>query len=322
MDFNKFDNIIKSSKKIAIISHVNPDGDTTGSMLGLYSAILDNYKKHTDMISVSKIPEIFKFLPNENLIKHIENVDKSLVYDLIITVDIAAKDRMGDAEIIFDKAKFTVNIDHHKTNTNFADLNFVGSECSSVGEYLFYILKEMNKKISLDTATCLYTALLTDTGSFKFDNTKPETFLAASELSKIGVETVKIYKNIYESDSKNLVQFQGYCLSKAKFLYDDKVAYTIVYRKDMEKFCANDECFEGLTEKLRAIVTTEIAFVAKEMKSGYTKFSMRSKTIDVAKICAEFSGGGHTFASGCTIKAKPETAVKMLLKEVEKRIIK
>ena len=87
----------------------------------------------------------------------------------------------------------------------------------------------------------------------------------------------------------------------------------------MEKFSANDECFEGLTEKLRAIVTTEIAFVAKEMKSGFTKFSFRSKNIDVAEICAIFNGGGHKFAAGCTIKAKPEDAVKMVLKEIEKR---
>jgi phosphoesterase RecJ-like protein len=289
-------------------------------MLGLYSAILDNYKKQADMIAVSKIPEIYKFLPNINLVKQIEDVDKSLVYDLAITVDVAAKDRIGDAEILFDKAKFKVNIDHHITNTNYADLNLIGAERSSVGEHLFFILESMKKQISLNTANCLYTAILTDTGSFRFDNTKQDTFLAASELVKLGVKVSKIYKNVYESDRRNLVQFQGYCLSKAEFLNNDKIAFITVYRKDMEKFGANDECFEGLTEKLRAIVTTEVAFVAKEMKSGNTKFSFRSKNVDVSKICEIFSGGGHKFASGCTINKKPEDAVKMVLDEVEMRV--
>ncbi len=115
--------------------------------------------------------------------------------------------------------------------------------------------------------------------------------------------------------------FQAHCISKAKFLCDDKIAYTVVYRKDMEKFSANDECMEGLTEKLRAIVTTRVAFVAKEMKSGGTKISMRSKFADVAEICEVFGGGGHKFASGCTIKAPVEEAVKKLLDEIEKREI-
>ncbi|MCI1272886.1 MAG: bifunctional oligoribonuclease/PAP phosphatase NrnA [Clostridiaceae bacterium] len=321
MDFSKLNDIIKESKKILVISHVNPDGDTIGSMLGMYSAILDNFKKKIDMLAVSKVPEIYKFLPNSKLIKSLDEVDKSLVYDLVINVDVAARDRVCDGEILFEKAKNTVNIDHHKTNISYADVNFVDGEKSSTGENLFYIFKNLNWKISLDTAKCLYVAILTDTGSFRFDNTRPETLMAVAELVKIGVPVVETYKNVYESDHKNLVLFQGYCVSKAKFLKDDKIAYTIVYKKDMEKFSANDECMEGLTEKLRAIVTTEVAFVAKEMKSGHTKFSFRSKNIDVAEICSVFSGGGHKFAAGCTINAKPEDAVKLVLDEIQKREI-
>lgn len=319
MDFDNLNNIIKFSKKILIISHVNPDGDTIGSMLAMYNIILETFKKHADMLAVSKVPEIYKFLPNTRYIKQLDEIDKSMVYDLVINVDIAAKDRAGEGEIFFDRAKNTVNIDHHKTNIGYADLNFITPERSSTGENLFYMFKSLGWNISLDTAKCLYAAILTDTGSFRFDNTKPETLIATAELIRIGVPVVEMYKKIYESDSKNLVQFQGYCVSKAKFLRDDKIAYTIVFKKDMEKFSANDECFEGLTEKLRAIVTTEIAFVAKEMKSGFTKFSFRSKNIDVAEICAIFNGGGHKFAAGCTIKAKPEDAVKMVLKEIERR---
>ncbi len=321
MDYSKLNDIIKSSKNILIISHVNPDGDTLGSMCGLCSAILDIYKKRCDMLAISKIPDVYSFLPHISDVKNVDDVDKSREYDLVINVDVASIERTCDAQILFEKAKFTVNIDHHKTNNAYGDLNFINPDASSTGEVLFDCFRNMDWKINYDTAVCLYTAILTDTGSFRFDNTKPSTFETASKLVELGVQPSDIYKRVYESDSKTLVMFQAYCISKAKFLDDDKIAYTVVYKKDMEKFSAGDDCMEGLTEKLRAIVTTRIAFVAKEMKSGGTKISMRSKFADVAEICAVFGGGGHKFAAGCTIKAPVEQAVKRMLDEIKKREI-
>ncbi len=321
MDYSKLNNIIKSSKNILIISHVNPDGDTLGSMCGLYCAILDNFKKKCDMVAISKIPDVYSYLPHLSDVKNVDDIDKSREYDLVINVDVAALDRACDAKILFEKAKFTVNIDHHKTNIAYGNLNFINPDASSTGEVLFGCFENMSLKVNLDCAICLYTAILTDTGSFRFDNTKPSTFEAASKLVEIGVQPSEIYKKVYESDSKTLVMFQAHCISKAKFLEDDKIAYTLVYKKDMEKFSAGDDCMEGLTEKLRAIVTTRIAFVAKEMKSGGTKISMRSKFADVAEICSVFGGGGHKFAAGCTIKAPVEDAAKKVLEEIKKREI-
>lgn len=321
MDYSKLNDIIKSSKNILIISHVNPDGDTLGSMCGLYCAILDNFKKKCDMVAISKIPDVYSYLPHLSEVKNVDDLDKSREYDLVINVDVAALDRACDAKILFEKAKFTVNIDHHKTNIAYGNLNFINPDASSTGEVLFGCFENMNWKVNLDCAICLYTAILTDTGSFRFDNTKPSTFEVASKLVEIGVQPSDIYKKVYESDSKTLVMFQAHCISKAKFLEDDKIAYTLVYKKDMEKFSAGDDCMEGLTEKLRAIVTTRIAFVAKEMKSGGTKISMRSKFADVAEICSVFSGGGHKFAAGCTIKAPVEDAAKKVLEEIKKREI-
>ncbi len=321
MDCSKLNDIIKSSKNILITSHVNPDGDTLGSMCGLYSAILEKFKKKCDMIAISKIPDVYSYLPHLSEVKSVEDVDKSREYDLVINVDVASIERICDAQILFEKSKFTVNIDHHKTNNSYADLNFINADASSTGEVLLNCFQNMDWKINLDTAICLYTAILTDTGSFRFDNTKPSTFEAASKLVEIGVNPSDIYKKVYESDSKTLVMFQSHCISKAKFLEDDKIAYTLVYKKDMEKFSAGDDCMEGLTEKLRAIVTTRVAFVAKEMKSGGTKISMRSKFADVAEICEVFGGGGHKFAAGCTIKAPVEEAAKKIINEIKKRDI-
>lgn len=321
MDCSKVNDIIKASKNILIISHINPDGDTLGSMCGLYSAIEDNFKKKCDMLVISNPPGIYEYMPYLSQVKYLDDIDKSRVFDLVINVDVASIDRICDAKILFDKAQITLNFDHHKTNNGYGDINIINPDASSTGEVLFSCMKKMGWKVSLNTAICLYTALLTDTGSFRFDNTKPKTFEYAGELVDIGVSPTDIYKRCYESDSKTLVMFQAHCVSKAKFEDNDKIAYTIVYKKDMEKFGAGDDCMEGLTEKLRAIVTTKIAFVIKEMKSGGSKVSMRSKFADVAQICEVFGGGGHKFAAGCTIKATPEGALRKILDEIRKREI-
>ena len=163
MDYSKLNDIIKSSKNILIISHINPDGDTLGSMCGLYSAILDNYKKKCDMMSISKIPDVYSFLPHLNEVKNIEDYDKSREYDLVINVDVASLDRICDAKTLFDKAKFRVNIDHHKTNSAYGDLNFINPDASSTGEVLFNCFSEMGWRVNLDAAICLYTAILTTT---------------------------------------------------------------------------------------------------------------------------------------------------------------
>lgn len=319
MDCSIINDIIKSSKNILIISHINPDGDTLGSMCGLCSAIKDNFKKTCEMLVISKVPSIYEYVPYISTVKCLDDMDNSREYDLVINVDVASLDRICDAKILFEKAKHTINFDHHKTNNGYGEINLINPDASSTGEVLFYCMKDMGWKISLDTAVCLYTALLTDTGSFRFNNTKPETLRAAAELVEIGVDPTDVYKKVYESDSKTLVMFQAHCVSKAEFVDDDKIAYTVVYKKDMEKFGANEECMEGLTERLRAIMTTRVAFVAKEMKSGSTKISMRSKFVDAAEICEVFGGGGHRFAAGCTIKASVNEAVKKVLKEIRKR---
>ena len=111
--------------------------------------------------------------------------------------------------------------------------------------------------------------------------------------------------------------FQNYCVNKAEFSEDNKVVYTTVYKKDLEKFSAGDDYTDGIAETLRAIDSTEVAFVLKEVESKLTKVSMRSKKIDVAKICEQFGGGGHTYAAGCTIKATIKDSIEKLLKEIK-----
>lgn len=321
--YQEFDNIVKASKNILIISHVNPDGDTLGTMCGLRSAIYNQYKKKPEMLILSKLPKIYEFLPNIQEAKTLDMFDKSREYDLVITVDVASLDRILDAQILFEKAKFTINIDHHRTNNDYGDLAFVEPKASSSGEVAYNIMKKLNWNIQdkkLETPTCLYVAILTDTGGFRFENTNPKVFKVAAELTDMGISPRELYKKCYESKTKAVVLFQNYCVSNAIFLNNDKVAYSMIYKKDMEKFGVGYDSTDGIAEALRAIISTEVSFVVTETESKACKVSMRSKNVDISQICSKFGGGGHKFAAGCTIKSSCEDAIKKLLTEINKEV--
>lgn len=316
--YQDFDKIVKSSKNILIISHVNPDGDTLGTMCGLYSIIQKHYKKKAEMLILSKLPKVYEFLPNISEAKSLDKFDRSREYDLVITVDVASLDRIIDAQILFEKAKYTINIDHHRTNNLYGNLAIVEPKASSTGEVVYKMLKALKISVDIETANSLYVAILTDTGGFRFENTTANVFKAAAELTNIGINPNELYRKCYESKTKAMVLFQSYCLSKATFINDGKIAYTIVYKKDMEKYAAGDDYTDGIAEMLRAIKSTEISFVVKEVDARVCKISMRSKKQNIAEVCSAFGGGGHKFAAGCTIKTSADEAVKRLLAEIKK----
>ena len=318
--YQEFEKNVKKSKNILIVSHVNPDGDTLGTMCALQCAIYKQYKKKAEMLILSKLPKVYEFLPNISEAKTLNQFDKSREYDLVIAVDVASLDRLIDAQILFERAKSSINIDHHRTNNNYGSLAIVEPRASSSGEVLYKMLKELNWEIDLNTATCIYTAILTDTGGFRFENTRAEVFKIAAELTEIGISPRCLYKKCYESKSKATVLFQGYCINKAVFSSEDKIAYTIVYKRDIEKFAVGDDATDGIAETLRAINSTDVSFVVKEVDAKTCKISMRSKNIDIANICSKFGGGGHKFAAGCTIKSSCDESVKKLLVEINKDI--
>ena len=319
MNLIDLNDIINKSKNILIVTHVNPDGDALGSMTAMYGILQDNFKKKTSMLALSHIPSIYQYLPHIKEIKTLDDIDKSMVYDLVIAVDLAALDRLMDAQILFDKAKFTINLDHHKTNNEYGDFARVKGNASSAGEVIYEVAKELNWKISEEVALSLYTSILTDTGAFRFDNTSAKSLRVAADLIERGVKPVEVYKKCYENKSKGLVLFQNYCMNKAQFINDDKIAYLIVYKKDLDKFNAKGDYTDGLAETLRSINTTEVSFVLKEIGDKVFKASMRSKHIDIAKVCETFNGGGHKFAAGCTIKASAEDAVKRIVNQIHKQ---
>ena len=310
-------NIIKNSDKILIVTHINPDGDCIGSALALKLIIEKKFNKKVQASISGKIPEVYEFLPSVDEYKTISEL-KETDFDTVISVDCAAKERMTEAIPIFDNARETINIDHHKTNPNFGKYNYVIGDASSSGEVICKMIKEEKIEINRDIANCLYVAILTDTGAFRFDNTKAETFRAVADLMEYGINPSLLYKCCYESKPLAMVKLSASAVSKAEFLHDGKIAYTVITLEDMKKNKALNEHTDGIVELLRQVNSVEIAFVVKETEQGYSKVSLRSKNADVTKIASLFDGGGHSKAAGCTIKKPYQTAVNKLIEASEK----
>ena len=319
-NFANLKNEIEKAESIIVLSHVSPDGDTLGSNLALSIVLEKFFNKKVDSVYVGMLPNTYSYLPSFDKLVDVQTVDKNKVYDLAIAVDVASKDRMVYGTVLFDNAKLRANIDHHKTNIGYGNINIVEGNSSCVGAILYKIFKDWEIDIPLDVARCLYTSLMTDTGCFKYENTKPETFMLAAELVKLGVSPNKEYRACYETKPQSMVQFQAYVVSNTVFYNKGKIAFSKITRSDMSKFNATDDYTEGIVEVLRTSKDVEIAAILKETKEGYTKISLRSKTVDLTPIVIEFGGGGHTFAAGCTIKKPIAIAFDKLLKRIQSEL--
>ena len=310
---------IESAKHILIITHVNPDGDTLGSACAMKSYLGERADILVQNREGEKFPETYWFLPFIDEVKYQETVRDE--YDLVIALDTASVDRIvGNARNIFNKAQNTINIDHHKTNNSYGKLNLINPDASSVGEVLFYFFKELNIEITREMGDCLYCAILTDTGGFRYENTKEKTLSAAKELIKIGVDVADIAQKYYDYKPKPMVLLHSFAVANAVFLEDDKIVYTVLTDEIMNRFGAKNEHTEGIAETLRSMSSTEISFVAKEVNSNSTKISLRSKNVDLVKIVEKFNGGGHSKSAGCTIRRPVSEAVNLLICEIKKEL--
>lgn len=308
--------LIEKGEKILVITHVNPDGDCIGSASALYSFIKNEYDKEAVLCVISKIPQLYEFLPNIDCFKTPENL-KNEVFDTVLAIDCAAKDRLASAIPFFDKAKVTINIDHHKTNPMYACYNYVFGEKSSAGEVLLNFAKEAGWKFDRDIANSLYVAILTDTGGFKFDNTTAETFLAVADLMGYGISPSLLYRCCYESKPVETVRLSACAVSKSQFIANGKIAYTVITLDDMKKNKALNEHTDGIVEILRQVNSVDIAFVIKETEEGFSKVSLRSDCSDISKVAQKFNGGGHSKAAGCTIKKNYSVALNKLLEAIK-----
>lgn len=315
---------IKASKNILITTHINPDGDAIGALLGLYIALSRAGYQVWPVID-DEFPKLYKFLTGwENVRKPSdpEVLAEKEKIDLIIALDCGDVERLGESAS-YMAGKAIINIDHHISNTAFGTLNMVDSNAAAAGEIIYQIIKILGLPLDKDISEALYTAIVTDTGQFRYSNTTSVTHQIAGDLINNGVETPYMYEQIYQNISKARMILSGKALNSLKLSCDDKVASMAVTLSDMDSSGADGSDTEGIINFGRDIDSVEIAVLFKEHEEEKIKVSFRSKNIvDVAELAQEFGGGGHPRAAGCTIYKTIDEAKEIVLNRIEKALNK
>jgi bifunctional oligoribonuclease and PAP phosphatase NrnA len=305
-------------------AHVGPDGDTLGSMLALYHAFskerMPNIERIDCLIS-GKMPDVYHFLPGLSQVQLFEQITQPLEtrYDVAISFDCGSIDRLGPCKAHFSGAKTSINVDHHISNDLFGDINIVEPTASASGQVVAGILDAMDIPFTQEIATCLYTAIVSDTGGFKYSNTTPAVLRVSARLIEAGANPELIFKALYEERPLKQVRLQAEAILKAEFNASKTLAWSNVTREMLTRHGAHDEHIDGLVEALRQIDTVQISAMFKETQDGLTKVSLRSDNhlLDVAEVMGAFEGGGHKMAAGCTIGKPLAEARPLVLEKLE-----
>ena len=315
----KFKNILDKSKNILITGHKNPDGDAIGSALSIYTFLKNLYKdKNIKIAFKDKVPYFLSFLPFSDKIENLEKY-KKFVFDIIIVCDTADIKRIGT---FLPKAKYIVEIDHHKERKPFGNLSLVKSPLSSTAELVFEVLYLLNPDlIDLNISYQIYTGICSDTAGFSYETVTTRTFSIASFLLSKGVNPRIIFTNLYERNPYRKLKLLSLALSRIKLWENIKFARTFILKKDLEKYKATYEDTEGFVNYPRSLENVEIAAFYLEEDFGF-KVSLRSKLyFDVSLLALKFGGGGHKHAAGFEVNIKDVKKLDNLLVENIKNLI-
>lgn len=313
-------NVLMKSNKIFVTFHQSPDGDSLGSSLALVNG-LRSINKDISIVSKETIPETFSFL---NFSSEIDGSVKNVPSngDCLVALDCGNVARLN-CDIDFNNKKFTViNIDHHLSNEHYGDLNYVETKAASVGEIIYELLTKMNINIDTKIAECIYTSILTDTGSFRHSNTTYNTHLIAGNLINTGLDFSSVHRKIFDNKKFEIIKLQGMVIDSL-YLDNTKSICIMKLTKNMFSKVGIEECdsAEVISIGLR-IDSVEAAVLLKETEDG-VKVSLRSKNyIDVRKVAEKFGGGGHIRAAGLKIiDSTIEEVEKVIVNELEKELI-
>ncbi|MDD5436896.1 MAG: bifunctional oligoribonuclease/PAP phosphatase NrnA [Candidatus Omnitrophica bacterium] len=306
---------IAKYNKFLITAHVNLEGDSLGSQLGM-KALVESLGKTAIIVDNDAVPDHYKFLPRAEEVCN--KLGDGEDFEAAIVLDCPTLKRIGKVRDLIAKGKFIINVDHHISNEKFGDINWVDPNASSAGEMVYKIFKEMGIKLTKETALVLYIAILTDTGSFNYDNTSSVTHEIAGELLGYGIDPASVSESVYERRSIADIKFLGRVLSTIKVNKAADVAYLEITRKMLKETGADLVKAEGFVNYARSIDKVRVAIIFKEDVNDKINVSFRSKgDVDVNKIASFFNGGGHVKASGCVIEGSIAEAEKKVLDKVE-----
>lgn len=306
--------LIRKSKKILIATHVNPDADGIGSMLGLGQA-LKALGKTVTLYMRDPVPQTCHFLPGQG--KIVSTLPKIARFDLSFIVDLGDVERVGEEFTAHPGRGITVSIDHHLRGAHNADLNFCLPKQAASGEVVYKILKALKAPFNKSIATCLYTAIATDTGTFRYSNTTRESFIISADLLKYGVDVWQVALNCFETSSLAKLKLLERILSRMTTHKNGKIAWIEIWQRDIAETGAMDAETDGFITYPRSLDGVEVAMAFRESRPGEFKVSLRSKNyVDVGLVAASLGGGGHKKASGVTLRGSLDEVRKTLLERI------
>jgi phosphoesterase RecJ-like protein len=302
---------IEQRDKFLLTSHARPDGDAIGSALACCQ-ILRSMGKQADVVFRDRVPRIYRPLPFADSVVQADRVNGDYQAAIILECDSIQRTRLAG----LDK-QFLISIDHHQSGKPFAHVNWIEPNAVATAELVYRLAREADVKISPGIATCLYTALLTDTGAFMFEGTNENTFALARELVLAGADPAKCARGIYFAHSTAKMRLLGAALSNLQ--REENLAWIWVTHEQMEKAMAKEEDCEGLVNYALAIQDVQVAAFFRELPDGRYRVSLRSKgELNVAAVAETFGGGGHECASGCSLEGPLSAAVERILSKLRR----
>lgn len=288
---------LKNANSILLCAHITPDGDAIGAMLALGLA-LRSMGKQIVMACADPVPGQFLFLPLAREIVGAEAL-AGRSFDLAVAVDCAAPGRIGDCLKAFEASPVRMQVDHHPDNPLYADYNWVDGNASAAGCVVYRLLGKLGVPVTEEIAQCLYCAISTDTGNFRFQNTNAEAFSIMADLMRAGLDLPVIARPIHQLREKPHVRLLGYALRSLRFFADGRCAAMRLTRADYDRAGALPEHNIGIVNYALDMPGVQIAYLAEEREPGQVKASLRSlPPWDVGAVARKFDGGGHMFASG------------------------
>ncbi len=288
---------LKGAKKILIVSHLNPDGDTLGCMLALGLALMQKGKK-VYLVCQDTVPTRYQYLPGSELVQT-ECREKT---DVAVAVDCGGEKQLGTMRNVFFKANKTIQVDHHDFGDAFGKIQVLDPEASAVGEIVFHLIQDLGAEITPAIATCLLTSIIVDTGAFRFSNTRSKTFEICARLCKTGVDVQHLIEESYWIKSRSMALLSSFAILNAKFSKDGNVAWAVVSQRDLQRLGAGLSDADPVADDLRSIEGVKIAALFRQTERGNFRVSLRSKNgIHVAMVAQRFGGGGHHNSAGCSI---------------------
>lgn len=322
MGINKICASLKKYNNFLITVHTSPEGDALGSELGFYNLIKKLGKEGT-IVNEDQLPYGYDFLPGSKFIRLLNQGSKNIDFDCLVVLDCADLKRTGQVYRLNQDNKPVLNIDHHISNCNFGDVNWVDPDASSCSEMIYKLFKKLRQPMDDDTALLLYTGIMTDTGSFRYSNTSSFTLKSASELLKFGINVAQVYRNTYENILLADVKLLLKILPRIEFYCQGKVVGFQIKQRLIKNTKPSIDLADVLLNFGRAIKGVEVVVLFKENlnNKNEVRVNLRSQgKVDVNKIASLFGGGGHKNASGCTLNGEIRKIAKKMIAEIKQSL--